>query len=61
MVQVSGISQGCQDVLIRDALPVINGKQVLKASWSLPKTGYSSYEILIESETAGIQSLIFDT
>lgn len=57
MVRVLGISSNGKDVLISELLPVIEGNETLKLSWVLDKTGYDSYEIIIEGETAGTQSL----
>ena len=57
MVQVTGLSGGREEILAREALPVIEGGQKLKMRWNLKSTGYDGYKITIEGEAAGEQTL----
>ncbi|MGI6255034.1 MAG: M14 family zinc carboxypeptidase [Acutalibacter sp.] len=57
VVRIFGISSKGKELLLSERLPVIKGNETVRLSWTLPQTGYDKYEIKIEGETAGVQSL----
>ena len=56
-IQVTGVEGGKEHILVREQLPMLEGLQQLTLRWDLGEASYDQYQITIEGETAGMQSL----